>query len=127
MSNRAPSSRRRFWQFYLSTAVLLMFAAGGAIWVNALPHVKHPCPEMPQDWYVYHYGWPTVVYSDAEPFWRHKISMPISALVQLGREIGAVGWIPANLAMNFGVAACILVVMGCVIEWLIRHREGERP
>ncbi len=124
--------KRRFWQFHLSTAILLMFFIGCSIWANSRINNAALLRQIEEDSdksfveetkkviFVYpytwdqlsncpEYGWPVTAFGPGnshslKPFWR-KSGIAIDLLFSIG----------------------ILFVVAFASEWLIRRREGRMP
>ena len=100
------SDKRRWFQIHLSTAVVLMFVAGGLMWANVAEHHYNPPLITPNGAAVFSgpRGWPIVwdwnVISDMPRFnWGH-------------------------LALNIVACLAILAAFACACEWRIRRRES---
>jgi hypothetical protein len=125
MSDAEKPKKRRFWQLHLSTAVLLMFGAGGFLWLNSFPHRFYPWADMPEN-YFYQYGWPTVFYTDPEP--ALVMGIPLgTALDRFIREVGQREVSTLHVVVNVLVALPCLASLAFACEWLIRRREGRKP
>jgi hypothetical protein len=105
----ADAPRKRPWfQFHLSTAIVLMFVASGLLWANLS---ESPAGNL-SDWgvTVHIYGWPAKVYwvtSDKTGdgfFWKERGGY-------------------SGLAMDAGAALAVLLAVAVFCEWRIRRRE----
>jgi len=96
-------SKRRFWQIHLSTAVVLMFVAGGLLWLN-LPMRKQGSDNSDQ-------GWPCV--------WRI-----LNWCERCGKQHSSVyvERIPINVISGIAVA----IATASICESLIRRRKQSR-
>ncbi len=102
-----PTKRRRF-QLHLSTAIVLMFAAGGIVWANVSMR-KAPWPE--RRFFEHLYGWPyDALYSTPYSFNDEDAGPPTH-------------WIASGIIINALVAALILNVVWYVCEWWIARRQ----
>jgi hypothetical protein len=133
MRDKGPPNQRRFWQLHLSTAILLMFVAGGLVWL-LLP-----------DWQEAVDAWsdkPLEQFANPAKM-PNPVNLPPSAYVRWGsdgRERIEVmnGWrerwywfktehfwkifIAENFAAALGIAGA-----GILVEYLLRRREGRKP
>ncbi|MCY3024200.1 MAG: hypothetical protein NTW87_34930 [Planctomycetota bacterium] len=119
--------KRPFFQFHLSTAVVLVFAAAGLLWAN-MHERKAVAHFLDQEWewdrsrsevqieaYVVFHGWPSFCteslylfcYSEPDHFCRNDCK-------------------PLSLALNALVALFVLLATAVLLEWLIRRKE-RRP
>ena len=110
------SDKRRLWQIHLSTAVLMMFFAGGIMYENKIPHRLH-CftsehPELPDV-----YGWPFPV------FWG-------DGWVILREESPRIPWtlrsVSLGVTLDFISAMMMLAAAAFFCEFLIRRRERRK-
>jgi len=66
--NNAPEKKRPWFQYHLSTAILLMFVAGGLLWVNLRVPNSYAPGEGGLGMYdillVRQYGWPCTFYEE---------------------------------------------------------------
>jgi|SRR5579862_1468022 len=100
----AEVPRRKWLQVHLSTAVVLMFAAGGLIWANTIAEV---------DGGARYYGWPFIIYA-------HQGSRPPLYLrMNEGVDFAHVLW-------NSAISASILFAVWFVCERWIAWRAGGR-
>jgi hypothetical protein len=97
---------RRWFQFHLSTAIVLMFAASGLVWVNVVEYEFEPqiIRELFSDGHMPVCGWPFM-------YWR-KYNFVSGKTTE---------WIP--LLGNIAVAALILAAVATVCEMLIRRKK----
>ena len=136
--------KRRFWQFHLSTAVLLMFCAGLILYSNTngrLGYVWLASPSVSLG-YV-NYGWPICFLSGCyeveypkgyEVSERHhspNAGEVIGKRIRFGPPFYLEDYYPIRwqtaLAIDVAFAIAILVVVARISEWLIRNREGRKP
>ena len=102
--------KRPWFQYHLSTAVVVMFVASGLLWANLS---EAPGGNL-SDWgvTVHVYGWPAKVYwvtadnTGAGFFWKER------------------GY--GGLAIDAGIALAILLTVAVLCEWAVRRRE-RRP
>jgi hypothetical protein len=124
--------KRKVWQFHLSTAVILMFAAGILMAVN-----YHACTIPTEDNRIYFvaHGWPLVAYQDLHlhelldmsqdvvggrsP--RQAEAIPFSKICRID-----IGWNRRGIVTNLFVAIVILITGVFASEWLIRRREARK-
>lgn len=118
-----PPKKRRWIQVHLSTALLLMFGAGGFVWLNVR---KMPTGQQnPEE--VYDRGWPWVFQSHfiwLRPATPKDFAMGGSKLKQEPIDRG-VRWDRWHLVFNILVALGILAVVGVGREWGVRRRARQ--
>jgi len=101
--------RKRPWlQYHLSTAVVLMFVAGGLLWLN-----MRPLPLRAVEMKIPLHGWPL---------------MTRYAVITLSNEEAAMMpdggyWNWQNCALNALCAVVILLAVAVFLEWRIRRKE----
>jgi hypothetical protein len=95
--------KRRFFQIHLSTAVVLMFVAGGLMWLNMIQHwiLAGRGPNA--------YGWPYFFYAT------ERIRQP--------ELIGH--FYASNLLINVVTAFLGLFVVAAISEAVIRRERGR--
>lgn len=112
-----PPPRKRF-QLHLSTAIVLMFVAGGLIWANTQTRIiKFIFRNGTFEFLAY--GWPCIAagkYSNKDT--------GILRGIKFGDEDGKLSHL--NLFIDIGAALLILLTTWLVCEWLIRHRAGRK-
>ena len=102
-----PPCRKRF-QFHLSTAIVLIFAAGGLMWANMRNHfgteqwVTIGSDGVPRTITAGAWGWPLTVIGQRRGMW---------ATVSF-----------FGTAFNFVFALTVLFYFYHICEWLIRRR-----
>jgi len=109
--------RKRAWlQFHLSTAILMMFVAGGLLWANLYTYESSlwpgECVDPPEGagyvppivWPAH--GWPFCFYRDTNIFWR---------------------WHLGNLMLDGLIAFAILLLVAICSERPIRDRDVREP
>ncbi|MCY3021957.1 MAG: hypothetical protein NTW87_23340 [Planctomycetota bacterium] len=118
--------KRTWFQFHLSTAVVLMFVAGGLMWANLCAKVcgmetwdsalfKEMAASVPGDegrvsitGRSVYWGWP---FAAAEA---HGFNQ---------KEYMGIAW--TAVAADASVAGAILAATGLLLEWLIRRKERQ--
>ena len=109
---------RRFWfQLHLSTAIVLMFVAGGFLWANVREYqlteeITLGFRESKNVLYWSTRGWP-FPYSRTMPDWDITVERRI------------VSW--NNAMMNLLMARASVVVCVYACEFFIRRREARAP
>ncbi len=105
-----PPPRKRF-QIHLSTAIVMMFVAGGIIWANALQS-DGSSPEGAYRRYTY--GWPL-------EFYHRQFYGDILLEATWG-----VYYPYARIIIDLVVALAILFSTHFLCEWLIRRRAARK-
>ena len=107
--------KRRWFQFHLSTAIVLMFVAGGLLWLNMRP----PTQWLEKDGLNQQLvccrgsGWPvakTAYYGGVPPPKNWEKEVQVNAGV---------------ICANAFLAGLMLLLTGMVCEWLLRSSRGE--
>jgi hypothetical protein len=106
-----PRKRLRV-EIHLSTAIVLMFLAGGMVWLNALPSKDWP-------WEGHGFGWPWF-YMEIQST-RHVITA--RGTLPDGPTETFVYW--SELMNDLAVAMVILFVVWYVSEWRIHRRVNK--
>jgi len=92
-----PSRRKRF-QIHLSTAIVMMFVAGGCLWINVNGRIigQH-----------HYYGWPIAI---------------------IKRKVYLVGQPYPGYAIIFDVIVMFALLLVCwfLCEWIIRRRAARK-
>lgn len=108
---------RKFWQFHLATAILMMFVAGGFVWANTLergPQVfTFPWEHSAQTW-----GWPFQVVE--------QYNWPIDGPPEVVEEMTKTHCSVIGLILNILIGIAITLGAGIVCEWFTRQREAQR-
>ena len=102
--------QRRFWQIHLSTAIVLMFVAGGLIWINV-----QAINEDSEIQIFENRGWPFWVYC--------HIYINTDAREKLDARI----WSAAHVVFNVLICSVILFATAIFIEYVIHRREARKP
>jgi hypothetical protein len=124
---KPPTKRRPWFQFHLSTCVILMFVAGGLLWANVtergfgahftskgLPYVVFGLhPERGLGWPLPFLKWDWEV-GEGELSMHFVSRLPQSC------------WSFVALAADLAVALAVLALVGLLCEWRIR-RSAETP
>jgi len=109
LQHMIDTSKRRFWQIHLSTAVVLMFVAGALLYCN----VRRPSG------YLKTYGWPETAYLNrSTAYYNWETNLPGT------HSVTHFYW--GNAAVDVLVAAAILIASVVVCECLVRRRERSR-
>ncbi|MEI6231558.1 MAG: hypothetical protein WCT04_00795 [Planctomycetota bacterium] len=107
-------------QLHLSTAVILMFTAGGIIWANCVGRQEDDirywdtAPRISE----LQYGWPWPIIEII------SYTPPVPAALQ--NKSPAIDHFITNVILNLIVALVILTVVWQVCEGWIRYRDGRR-
>jgi hypothetical protein len=99
--------KRPWFQFHLSTLIMVTFVAGGLIWANV--RVWKPS-DTPDNWKMI--GWP-FAYRCSLCKWGEDLSV-----VCFGPT-----FIPEHFAADIGIAIVILIAVFVALEYLIRRKE----
>jgi hypothetical protein len=128
--------KRRFWQIHLSTAVVLMFVAGGFMWLNSRPDVSIEEGEGSIVYSlirVYRYGCPATMYISVEDTNAagymtkdNKFEVFIGDLTPSTNQRGWHLWIWSGLSIDALVAIATLFGGVIVVENRIRRREARK-
>jgi len=109
--------KRRLWQLHLSTAVMLMFVAGGLLWMN-MRHYDVPFQNN---------GWPCAMYFKYIALDSEEATIQVGAQM-LGKWPTWYGpWHIRGAVINISVALAALVFVAMSFEYLIRRREVRKP
>ena len=115
--------KRRWFQIHLSTAVVLMFVAGGLMWANVaekiecktghswMPDEGITSQMNPIQYDEHKWGWPSIICL-------RRSGAFVSALRHYGTR---------PVIIDVLVAFAILAAVAFVCEWLIRRREARKP
>ena len=115
-------ARRRWFQIHLSTAIVLMFAAGGLLGLNILPFErgltdwdldKYPLDKIlpKESWLFVAQGWPI-------PFW---------TAFEGNKQIRVASkWRYQCLSADVAIVLVILGAIAMCCEWRIRRRAREK-
>ncbi|HLX60931.1 MAG TPA: hypothetical protein VKX17_06575 [Planctomycetota bacterium] len=111
---------RKWLRVHLSTAVLLMFAAGGLIWFNVTPRIVN----RDAGWCTYSekvYGWPYHARSQVFEYKSTSVMHPFDDTLRFRVRISE-----AAIASDLAVALAILFVVWFVCERWIAWRAGRK-
>jgi hypothetical protein len=112
MSEAKP--KRKFWQFHLSTAVLLILLAGGLLWLQLCDYLaQRQYAPLPPGIFA-SYGWPVLAYKFEYNFYDQGSSVVQESVHR---------WKPLGVAVDALVALGVLVCAASFSEFLIRRRE----
>jgi|SRR5579862_60054 len=111
----ATVPRRGRFQIHLSTAVVLMFVAGGIIWANVRLSIYGI------------YGWPwAAIWSDV-PIWKRKPAITVATGVPFPSDMTFKNVYDARaISVDVAVALAILFAVWFLCEWLIRRRAARK-
>jgi hypothetical protein len=120
-----PPRKRRFWQFHLSTAIVLMFIVGAYVFANSYRQALrsfidfHEVVEFDESSRPILYGWPANFLVQMHE--RYNVN---GTAVGSGDRVSHLIWM--GLAIDIGVLAALvgLTAIGC--EWFIRRREAGK-
>jgi len=119
------SGKRRAWfQIHLSTAIVMMFVAGGLMWMNMrlqrfedLPFDANKQEYLKIGW-IEAYGWPKYAF----------IRCPLYGGSAVYREMGVnESFLLSYAAINLATAITILLLTTFLCERQIRRREARAP
>jgi hypothetical protein len=112
--------RRAWCQIHLSTAVVLMFVAGGILYANLrLTRIEEEYEyEGPKFGWAELYGWPQIVY----------FRVPIYAGSRVWKQVGVREGLVAGawkfICLNVLIGSVILATCAITIEFVVRRREA---
>ena len=114
MSNKP---RRPWFQLHLSTAIVLMFVAGGFLWLSLSGHTSNQWQMFEQEgggMHVAAHGFPFDAYSEAVA---ETSAQPILSV-----------WNPIYVVLDTIFALIVVVVIGVIVEYCLRRqREARKP
>ena len=109
----SDKSNRRFWQIHLSTAIVLMFVAGGLIWANVSGAPYMYCIEDEAPYGSHLQGWTDCV--------GEMKGWPLRC------QFSAHGWHVWHTFADATVVLGIIVATIFASEYLIRRFETRKP
>ena len=122
--NTMNKPARRLFQIHLSTAIVLMFAAGGIIWANTTerqsPHNLTLTRGRTIIGLYSYYGWPWNAYLEGKNAY-YQAPTDDWKITHSGRK-----FFKSDAALNAGVAVLILVTTCLLCEWLARSRKNRK-
>ena len=128
---KQPAKKRRWFQFHLSTAIVMMFVAGGLLWANLHHRVVEsgsmiwdgpiPGPPGSSGWAMYQrwgYGFPfEAVGTDLDVQGCPLRKNTLDELSPAWHWVGLLG--------NLTIGIVVVLLVGSACEWLIRRRERK--
>jgi hypothetical protein len=124
--------KRRWFHIHVSTAVMLMFVAGGLLWANLTPRTVYEddsgmsiLSERPFETAraaIESRGWPYEYYQNRTLKELNKLKLPRSWRGPSGEF-----WWKDELLKNLGICICIVVGTATALEYLIRRRGASNP
>jgi hypothetical protein len=124
----AVKKKRPWFQFHLSTAIVMMLVAAGLLWLNLGPTIRSIEVVLGEPMVEAHArGWPFCFWSTVfVPSGRYKIAFepePYTDYVP-GMPMPRVRF--GMLAADAVIAIAILLAVAALLEWRIRRKE-RRP
>ena len=123
-----PPRRKRF-QFHLSTAIVMMFVAGGIMWLNVHMRIQRIDFQVSSHWqwyYVPKQGWPII----ALERYPYKLSVPSYPIIEVfmnhTENYTIWEWQPIALCLDFLVALLLISLTWFVCEWRIRRNTARK-
>jgi hypothetical protein len=116
--SESEKPKRKFWQFHLTTAFLIMMTASGFVWINCVR--EDDAWDYGDERYLYwHYGWPTEIFcvQNDWDFSRKKD----------GGKVVSTHIYLSGIVKNVTVLILALGILAFISEYLIRRREGRKP
>ena len=105
-----PEQKRPWFQYHLSTCIVLMFVAGGLIWANA-------CANRPN------LGWPQIFYESPQgPPGFDQFAGADGRVWHLEKPT-KYSWNEWAFASDTAVMMVSLFIVACICEFLLRRRE----
>ena len=118
-----PTPRLNRFQIHLSTAVVLMFVAGGMIWINALEQKENSLKR---------YGFPRAFW-EKEVVWESgfmRFIGPDGIVLDLPRAQNKILFSSKfhfwNALIDLAVVASVLMLVFVILEWIIRRRATRK-
>ena len=112
-----PQRRSRF-QFHLSTAIVMMFAAGGLMWSNTWERIDYRFEPNRYDIRIRYYGFPFQAYSQ----WVSSLP-PLPPPFDQYQWYNGISWMAI---IDLAIALIILFSVWCACERLIRLRASRK-
>ena len=112
-----PARKRPWFQFHLSTAIVLMFVAGGILWANL------------QERIVYEFYADLIfceVHGRGLPLCFQRLTSQTEGSDEVTHLYGTMSWRYDGLAVDLVLALVVLLAVGSICEWLIRRRERKQ-
>jgi hypothetical protein len=112
--------KRRWFQMNLSTAILLMIAAGGLLWSNV--HLSH--------FDIQEYGWPMTMHATSQSTPHDPETYLDSESMDSTMHLDTSGLLkdPSWFSIPVNVMTAMAILVCCALcEWLFRPREGRMP
>jgi hypothetical protein len=112
--------KRRWFQIHLSTAIVMMFVAGGLLWINLKEPSDEPVFEKDVNYVIHGRGWP----------------LPTCRIVVVAGESPRKAFLSAQrhgnehesiLLIDAAIALTIVWMTGMGLESIIRRREARKP
>jgi hypothetical protein len=114
---KAPPRLKRRFQIHLSTAIVLMFVAGGLMWMNTKPHFHFNLAHGGKLHPIFAHGWPCLCVANGGEF----------ASDHPEEVVGILKWVVywSRASLNLLSAILILTFAWLLCEWLIRRRTSR--
>ena len=107
--------KRPWFQFHLSTAVIMMFVASGLLWANLRESVEFVSWARRD----FLHGWPFIAH-----YTRMTLDSEEAVLMYNAGDI--CGWRWPGVVLNIACALGLVVVVAVVCEWPIRRKERRQ-
>jgi len=138
------NKRKRWFQLSLITCIVLMFVAGGLVWLNVRKVETGEC-EKPENYWpssisitspahldTHGRGWPSYFQTYWRKFYLEPGSYGTVSEPKPGWNVGSgVHWERWPILYNILVALAILAGVGGVVEWVVRRSimagQGATP
>src|SRR5205085_1581680 len=106
------------FQIHLSTAIVMMFVAGGLIWANIGEQLQY----LPKEWGIFHgrsFGWPATGFIPELKRAGHDGNWSALYVVRYQTR-------PYLIALDLVIIPIILLSAYLFSEWLIRRRAARK-
>jgi hypothetical protein len=124
----AAKKKRPWFQFHLSTAIVLMFVAAILLWANLRPTIRSIAivsglPNVEE----HSRGWPVRFWTTVLVFsGTHRVSFEPEPYTDYADDMPMPRFWTGMLAADGAVAVVTLLATGVLLEWRIRRKERHQ-